>query len=161
MFGHFVALISAALMGAATAAIMKTSISIVSPGDVVYYALGATGFVIVIIAGWTTANSNLYRAGLAAQVVVPKMARTKVTLIVGAAVEIGSCFPFIHRNILPLLTYAGLILVPISGIVFSEQQIIPAWAMNQPVPSGGRQGQQAGSCHLGYLTGIRFWFEFH
>ena len=32
-----------------------------------YYALGWSGFVIVIVAGWTTAITNLYRAGLAAQ----------------------------------------------------------------------------------------------
>ena len=125
MFGHYIAWISAALMGAATAAIMKTSIAVVSPGDVAYYALGATGFVIVIVAGWTTANSNLYRAGLAAQAVFPTIARQRVTLVVGAAVVIGSCFPFIYRSILPLLTYAGLILVPIGGIVFAEQHIFP------------------------------------
>ena len=33
------------------------------------HALGFSGFVIVIIAGWTTANANLYRAGLAAQAI--------------------------------------------------------------------------------------------
>ncbi|MFS4437722.1 purine-cytosine permease family protein [Paracoccaceae bacterium GXU_MW_L88] len=129
MFGHYVAWISAALMGAATAAIMKTSIAVVSPGDVAYYALGATGFVIVIVAGWTTANSNLYRAGLAAQAVFPKVPRQKVTLVVGAAVVVGSCFPFIYRSILPLLTYAGLLLVPIGGIVFAEQYIFPRLGM--------------------------------
>jgi len=125
MFGHYIAWISAALMGAATASTMQLSIAVVSPGDVAYYALGATGFVIVIIAGWTTANSNLYRAGLAAQAVVPSIPRKRVTLFVGAVVVIGSCFPFIYRSILPLLTYAGLILVPIGGIVFAEQHIFP------------------------------------
>lgn len=40
MFGHYVAWISAALMGAATAQIMQLSIAVVSPGDVAYYALG-------------------------------------------------------------------------------------------------------------------------
>ncbi len=125
MFGHYVAWISAALMGAATASIMKLSIAVVSPGDVAYYALGATGFVIVIIAGWTTANPNLYRAGLAAQAVFPKVPRQKVTLAVGAVVVVGSCFPFIYRQILPILAYAGLVLVPIGGIVFAEQHIFP------------------------------------
>ncbi|MBZ0112226.1 MAG: hypothetical protein K8J08_07195 [Thermoanaerobaculia bacterium] len=125
MFGHYVAWISAALMGAATASIMGLSIAVVSPGDVAYYALGASGFVIVIVAGWTTANSNLYRAGLAAQAVVPNVPRKRVTLIVGSVVVVGSCFPFIYRSILPLLTYAGLVLVPIGGIVFAEQQVFP------------------------------------
>lgn len=125
MFGHYVAWISAALMGAATAQIMQLSIAVVSPGDVAYYALGATGFVIVIIAGWTTANPNLYRAGLAAQAVFPNIPRQKITLIVGAVVVVGSCFPFIYRSILPILAYAGLVLVPIGGIVFAEQHIFP------------------------------------
>ena len=125
MFGHYIAWISAALMGAATASIMKLSIAVISPGDVAYYALGATGFVIVIIAGWTTANPNLYRAGLAAQAVFPNVARQKVTLVVGAVVVVGSCFPFIYRQILPILAYAGLVLVPIGGIVFAEQHIFP------------------------------------
>ena len=125
MFGHYIAWISAALMGAATAYIMKLSIAVVSPGDVAYYALGATGFVIVIIAGWTTANPNLYRAGLAAQAVFPNIARQKVTLVVGAVVVVGSCFPFIYRQILPIITYAGLVLVPLGGIVFAEQLIFP------------------------------------
>ncbi len=125
LFGHYVAWISAALMGAATASIMKLSIAVVSPGDVAYYALGATGFVIVIVAGWTTANPNLYRAGLAAQAVFPDVPRQKITLMVGAVVVVGSCFPFIYRSILPILAYAGLVLVPIGGIVFAEQHIFP------------------------------------
>jgi hypothetical protein len=125
MFGHYIAWISAALMGAATAAIMKLSIAVVSPGDVAYYALGASGFVIVIVAGWTTANSNLYRAGLAGQAVFPTVSRQKVTLALGAVVVVASTFPFIYRSILPLLTYAGLILVPIGGIVFAEQHLFP------------------------------------
>ncbi|WP_418316224.1 purine-cytosine permease family protein [Piscinibacter sakaiensis] len=125
MFGHYIAWISAALMGAATASIMNLSVAVVSPGDVAYYALGATGFVIVIIAGWTTANPNLYRAGLAAQAVFPNIARQRVTLVVGAVVVIGSCFPFIYRSILPILAYAGLVLVPIGGIVFAEQHLFP------------------------------------
>ncbi|KGM07981.1 mannitol permease [Methylophaga thiooxydans] len=129
LFGHYIAWISAALMGAATAAIMKISIAVVSPGDVAYYALGATGFIIVIVAGWTTANSNLYRAGLAAQAVFPRTARQKVTLVVGAVVVVASCFPYVYRNILPLLTYAGLILVPIGGIVFAEQHLFPRMGM--------------------------------
>lgn len=129
MFGHYVAWLSAALMGAAAAAFLQTSIAVVSPGDVAYLALGASGFVIVVVAGWTTANSNLYRAGLAAQAVFPNTPRTKVTLIVGAVVVVGSCFPVIYRNFLPLLTYAGLLLVPVGGIVFAEQHVFPRLGM--------------------------------
>lgn len=125
MFGHYVAWISAGLMGAATAAMTKSSIMVVDPGEVAFYALGASGFVIVVVAGWTTANANLYRAGLAAQAVFPDVPRTKVTLLVGLAVVVASAFPFIYQSMLPLLTYAGLILVPVGGIVFAEHHIFP------------------------------------
>ena len=40
-------------------------------------------------------------------------------------VVVSSCFPFIYRQILPILAYAGLVLVPIGGIVFAEQHIFP------------------------------------
>ena len=123
MFGHYVAWISAGLMGAAVAALTKTSILLLDPGKIAWYALAASGFVVVIVAGWTTANSNLYRAGLAAQAVFPQVSRTKVTLLVGLGVVLASCFPFVYQSMLPLLTYSGLLLVPIGGIVFAEHYV--------------------------------------
>ena len=36
-----------------------------------------------------------------------------------------ACFPFVFSQILPLLTYAGLIVVPVGAIVFAEHQIFP------------------------------------
>lgn len=45
--------------------------------------------------------------------------------MVGAAVAIASCFPFVYKNMLPLLTYAGLILVPVGGIIFAEHYVLP------------------------------------
>lgn len=110
-------------MGAATAAVTHTSITMLDPGDVAWYALGAAGFITVLIAGWTTANANLYRAGLAAQAVFPTVSRTKVTMIVGVGVVVAACFPFVYQNMLPLLTYAGLLLVPVGGIVFAEHHL--------------------------------------
>lgn len=125
MFGHYVAWISAGLMGAATAAVTQTSIEVLEPGEVAWHALGASGFVIVVVAGWTTANSNLYRAGLAAQAVLPRISRNKATLLVGLCVAVISCFPFVYRSMLPLLTYAGLLLVPVGGIIFAEHHLFP------------------------------------
>jgi hypothetical protein len=77
------------------------------------------------VAGWTTANSNLYRAGLAAQAVFPNQNRTKVTLLVGLVVVVASCFPFVYQQMLPLLAYSGVLLVPIGGIVFAEHYVFP------------------------------------
>lgn len=125
LFGHFIAWIAAGIMGAGTAVILKKSIVDLDPGDVAFYALGLSGFMIVIIAGWTTANANLYRAGLAAQAIFQKHSRKKTTLAVGIVTVIVACFPFVFSQILPLLTYAGLLVVPVGAIVFTEHVIFP------------------------------------
>ncbi len=125
MFGHYVAWIAAGIMGAGAAVILGKSIVELDPGDVAYYALGWSGFVIVIVAGWTTAITNLYRAGLAAQAIFYNHSRKRTTLTVGLVTIIIACFPFVFSQILPLLTYAGLIVVPVGAIVFAEHQIFP------------------------------------
>lgn len=125
MFGHYVAWIAAGIMGAGAAVILGKSIVELDPGDVAYYALGWSGFVIVIVAGWTTAITNLYRAGLAAQAIFYNHSRKKTTIIVGLVTVVIACFPFVFSQILPLLTYAGLLVVPVGAIVFAEHQIFP------------------------------------
>lgn len=125
MFGHYVAWIAAGIMGAGAAVILGKSIIELDPGDVAYYALGWSGFVIVIVAGWTTAITNLYRAGLAAQAIFFNHSRKKTTIVVGIITVAIACFPFVFSQILPLLTYAGLIVVPVGAIVFAEHQIFP------------------------------------
>ena len=112
-------------MGAGAAVLLKTTITSLDPGDVAYHALGLTGFVIIIIAGWTTANANLYRAGLAAQSIFVNHSREKTTAIVGVVTVIIACFPFVFSQMLPLLTYAGLLVVPVGGIVFAEHMLFP------------------------------------
>tara|TARA_R110002124_G_scaffold286142_3_gene466058 strand:+ start:1 stop:1800 length:1800 start_codon:yes stop_codon:yes gene_type:complete len=125
MFGHYVAWIAAGIMGAGAAVILGKSIVELDPGDVAYYALGWSGFVIVIVAGWTTAITNLYRAGLAAQAIFYTHSRKKTTIVVGLVTIVIACFPFVFSQILPLLTYAGLLVVPVGAIVFAEHQIFP------------------------------------
>ena len=125
MFGHYVAWIAAGIMGAGAAVILGKSIVELDPGDVAYYALGWSGFVIVIVAGWTTAITNLYRSGLAAQAIFFNHSRKKTTIVVGLVTIIIACFPFVFSQILPLLTYAGLLVVPVGAIVFAEHQIFP------------------------------------
>ncbi len=125
MFGHYVAWIAAGIMGAGAAVILGKSIIELDPGDVAYYALGWSGFVIVIVAGWTTAITNLYRAGLAAQAIFSNHTRKKTTIVVGLVTVGIACFPFVFSQILPLLTYAGLLVVPVGAIVFAEHQIFP------------------------------------
>lgn len=125
LFGHYIAWIAAGIMGAGAAAILGKTIVELDPGDVAFYALGWSGFVIVIVAGWTTAITNLYRAGLAAQAIFTQYSRRNTTLAVGLAMVVIACFPFVFSQILPLLTYAGLLVVPVGAIVFAEHQIFP------------------------------------
>ncbi|QDS96037.1 hypothetical protein FF011L_48410 [Roseimaritima multifibrata] len=125
LFGHYVAWIAAGIMGAGTAVLLKSTIVELDPGDVAYRALGLSGYVIVIVAGWTTANANLYRAGLAAQAIFHNHSRGAVTLTVGCITVVIACFPFVFGQMLPLLTYAGLLVVPVGGIVFAEHVVFP------------------------------------
>jgi len=125
LFGHYIAWISAGIMGAGAAVILGKAIVELDPGDVAFYALGWSGFVIVIVAGWTTAITNLYRAGLAAQAIFTNQSRRKTTLVVGLAMVVVGCFPFVFTQFLPLLTYAGLLVVPVGAIVFAEHQVFP------------------------------------
>lgn len=123
--GHYLAWIAAGIMGAGAGILLLKPVVALDPGDVAYYALGASGFVIVIIAGWTTANANLYRAGLAAQAVFKNHSRKRTTLVVGIFTVIIACFPFVFSKMLPMLTYAGLLVVPVGAIVFTEHYIFP------------------------------------
>ncbi len=123
--GHYMAWISAGFMGAAAAVIVKISIVDIEPGNVAFQALGYAGLVVVVVAGWTTANANLYRSGLAAQGVFTTLSRKKATLIIGVIVLLASAFPFIYRNYLIFVTYAGITLVPIGGILFASYWILP------------------------------------
>ncbi len=71
--GHYAAWICAGIMGAAVAgtAMMNTPLTSLDSGEVAFRALGVMGALAVVIAGWTTSNPTLYRAGLALQVVTP------------------------------------------------------------------------------------------
>ena len=52
-----------------------------APGPVAYRAAGLAGAICVVIAGWTTANPTIYRAGLALQAIKPKWKTWKVTAV--------------------------------------------------------------------------------
>ncbi|MEP3677193.1 hypothetical protein [Sulfitobacter sp.] len=129
--GHYIGWICAGIMGAAVATLTQTPLTEISPGKMTFEALNWTGLIIVVVAGWTTANSNLYRAGLAAQSIFPDHSRAKVTAIVGAGVVCAAVFPFFYRSILPLLTYAGLAVMPIGGIVFAEHVLFKRFGMTR------------------------------
>ena len=126
--GHFLAWMCSGIMVAAVAREMN-------PGLMAYEAAGLAGAFAVLVAGWTTANPTLYRAGLAFQTVTPNWARWKVTLIAGAITTVVSCFPVIFMRLLDYIAWYGLISVPIGSVVFAELVLLPRMGV-APAPAG-------------------------
>lgn len=122
--GHFIAWICSGVMVAAIGRDMH-------PGMMAFEALGLAGVLGVFLAGWTTANPTLYRAGLALQAVTPNWSRWKVTLTAGMTTTILSCFPIFFMKLLDYVAIYGLILMPIGAIVFAEFWIFPLLNLEQ------------------------------
>ena len=146
--GHFGAWICAGIMGAGAALLLKAGIETLrfsidaapdefdvkmlrwvrtSPaGDqVAYQALGSAGIVAVIIAGWTTSNPTIYRAGLAFQSLNRRWDRTRVTIVTGAITTVIACFPFVFTKLMDFLGLMGLLLAPIGAIIVTEHWLFP------------------------------------
>ncbi|MCX7426584.1 MAG: nucleoside transporter [Planctomycetia bacterium] len=123
--GHYLAWICAGIMGASVATVLRVSLTELDSGEVAYAALGASGALTVVIAGWTTANPTLYRAGLALQVVTPGWPRWAVTLAAGAVTTVIACFPFVFTKLLDFVGLYGLLLMPVGTIVVVEHWVFP------------------------------------
>ena len=98
--GHYLAWICAGIMGAGAAILLNTTLTAIDPGSVAYTALGVSGILCVIIAGWTTSNPTIYRAGLAFASLSHTWSRTKVTIVVGLITTIIACSPFVFSGLL-------------------------------------------------------------
>jgi len=129
--GHYLAWICAGIMGATTALILQEKIGDLDAGGVAQQALGVTGIIAVVIAGWTTSNPTLYRAGLAFQAVTPGWPRWLVTLVAGAVTTAIACFPFVFTRLLDFVGLYGLLLMPVGAIVFAEHWIFPKLGLTQ------------------------------
>ncbi|MFX4228377.1 MAG: purine-cytosine permease family protein [Porticoccaceae bacterium] len=123
--GHFLAWICAGIMGAGAALMMQTSIAELDAGGVAYQALGATGIIAVIIAGWTTSNPTIYRAGLAFQSINPNWSRVKVTAVAGAVTTVIACFPFVFTKLMDFVGLMGLIIAPLGAVLVTEHWVFP------------------------------------
>ncbi|MHC4498859.1 MAG: purine-cytosine permease family protein [Planctomycetota bacterium] len=129
--GHYLAWICAGIMGAGAALVLKSPLTQLDSGSVAHTALGATGAVAVVIAGWTTANPTIYRSGLALQIVTPNWPRWFVTLIAGAVTTVVACSPWVFTKLLDFVGYYGLLLMPVGAIVFVEHWIFPRIGLTQ------------------------------
>jgi NCS1 family nucleobase:cation symporter-1 len=123
--GHYLAWICAGIMGAAAAFAAGKPLTQLDSGDVATPAHGVSGALAVVIAGWTTANPTLYRAGLALQVATPNWPRWVVTLLAGAITTLIACSPFVFTKLLDFVGTYGLLLMPVGAIVFTEHWIFP------------------------------------
>jgi purine-cytosine permease-like protein len=121
--GHYLAWLAAAILYAFQLH-QDPSNTKVLPGPLAYQAAGLTGLICVIIAGWTTANPTIYRAGLAFQAVVPKASRFWVTILTGAVATVAGMFPAITMRLLDFVALYGLLLMPMGAVIFVDFWLI-------------------------------------
>lgn len=122
--GHYMAWIAAALIYAVylrspevQTMLAQGEAPSVAPGPLAYNTIGIFGIIAVILAGWTTANPTIYRAGLAFQAVMPKMSTFKVTLLAGGIATVAGLFPAIAMKLLDFVALYGFILAPFGAII--------------------------------------------
>ncbi|MFD3002997.1 purine-cytosine permease family protein [Pontibacter toksunensis] len=116
--GHVMAWIASGILVAAAS-------GEVTPGPIAYSSAGIAGAFCVMIAGWTTANPTIYRAGLAIQSIVPSVKRWKVTMVVGLVTTIAALFPALVMRLLDFVALYGLVLMPMGTIIFIDFYVLP------------------------------------
>lgn len=121
--GHFIAWIASGILYSLFLIESEGSLTF-APGPIAYSAVGIAGAVCVVIAGWTTANPTLYRAGLAIQSINPKWKTWKVTLFVGLFTTIAACFPALVMMLLEFVALYGLILMPLGAVIFIDVYVL-------------------------------------
>jgi NCS1 family nucleobase:cation symporter-1 len=149
--GHYMAWIAAALLLAAllklqpNLAIMPVADGaedvglpgtvVANPGQLAFQSLGWTGIICVVIAGWTTANPTIYRAGLAFQGVIPRSSRTAMTLVAGAVATIAGAFPNLSAQLLGFVGTYGTVLGPMGAVIFVDFYLIKKFGLRDEYAS--------------------------
>ncbi|WP_034042176.1 purine-cytosine permease family protein [Wocania ichthyoenteri] len=125
--GHYMAWIAACLMYAvylkspeAQAIVSSGGAPSVAPGPMAYNTIGIFGILVVVLAGWTTANPTIYRAGLAFQAIMPKTSTFWVTIIAGTIATIAGLFPAFAMQLLDFVALYGFILAPVGAVIVFE-----------------------------------------
>ena len=121
--GHFMAWISASLLYAYQLHLDPADTDVL-PGPLAFRACGVAGLICVIIAGWTTANPTIYRAGLAFQAIMPKRSRFAITLATGGLATLAGMFPAIAMQMLGFVSLYGLVLMPMGAVIFIDFYVI-------------------------------------
>ena len=125
--GHYMAWIAAALLYAvylkspeAQAMLNNGEAPPVAPGPLANNAIGIFGIIAVLLAGWTTANPTIYRAGLAFQAILPKLSTAKVTILAGSLATVAGLFPAFAMKLLGFVALYGFILAPFGAVIVFE-----------------------------------------
>lgn len=126
--GHYMAWIAAGLLLAAQIKLSQDTSA--NPGALAWGALGWTGIICVVIAGWTTANPTIYRAGLAFQGVLPNSSRTVMTLVAGAVATLAGAFPNLSAQLLGFVGTYGTVLGPMGAVVFVDFYLMKRFGLN-------------------------------
>jgi purine-cytosine permease-like protein len=122
--GHFMAWLAASVLYALQLHLDPANTDVL-PGPLAYRAAGVTGLICVIVAGWTTANPTIYRAGLAFQAIMPKKSRFAVTIGTGLLATLAGMFPAIAMRLLGFVAMYGLLLMPMGAVIFTDFWIFP------------------------------------
>ena len=129
-FGHYLAWLASGILYALFLLESNQSMEF-APGPVAYRAAGFAGVVCVIVAGWTTANPTIYRAGLALQALMPRSKTWKVTMIIGLITTLAACFPALVMKLLDFVALYGLILMPMGAVIFADFWLLPKLSLKQ------------------------------
>lgn len=127
--GHYMAWIAAGLLLAAQIKLSQSSDA--NPGMLTWNALGWTGIICVVIAGWTTANPTIYRAGLAFQGVIPGSSRTVMTLVAGVVATIAGAFPNLSNQLLGFVGTYGTVLGPMGAVILVDYYLIKRFGLQE------------------------------
>lgn len=126
--GHYMAWICSGIM---CAAFIQAQLAAgvedpnVNPGTIAWLSAGYAGIVCVVLAGWTTANPTLYRAGLAFQVATPNWRRWVVTLVAGVVMIVTACIPAVNYYLERIVAYYGLFFMPLGAFIFIDYWLFP------------------------------------
>ncbi len=126
--GHYMAWIAAALLLAAQIKLSQDASA--NPGALAWGALGWTGIICVVIAGWTTANPTIYRAGLAFQGLLPRSSRAIMTLVAGAVATIAGMFPNLSAQLLGFVGTYGTILGPMGAVILVDYYLMKKFGLS-------------------------------
>jgi cytosine permease len=100
-----------------------------SPGQIAYDSAGLAGAFCVVVAGWTTANPTIYRAGLALKGIFPNTKRWKLTLFIGSLASVLACFPGVISKLDQVLAFYALVAAPVGAVILLDVYFFKKWGL--------------------------------